>query len=139
MLWWTGVVALIVGLGYWLTRRDWRFGIPVVGVLTTWLPWFRFDNRQIFLYYGVSIIPFTIIAMTLVLGKVLGRANAPSARRMTGGVLVASYVVAATACFAFFYPILSDRVISLDAWHSRIWLTYWNKSVPAPGSTTSAP
>jgi hypothetical protein len=29
-------------------------------------------------------------------------------------------------------------VLSLDAWHSRIWLTYWNKSVPAPGASSSS-
>ena len=73
VLWWGGVFCLIIGLGYWLTRRDWRFGIPIVGVLTTWLPWFRYDDRQIFFYYGVSIIPFTVIAVTLMFGKVLGR------------------------------------------------------------------
>ena len=52
MLWWGGVFALFVGLGYWVTRRDWRFGIPIVGVLTTWLPWFRYDDRPIFFYYA---------------------------------------------------------------------------------------
>jgi dolichyl-phosphate-mannose--protein O-mannosyl transferase len=139
ILWWGGVVALFVSLGYWLSRRDWRFGIPIVGVLTTWLPWFKFDNRQIFFYYGVSIIPFTIIAITLVLGKLLGRAGAPYGRRVAGGLLVASFVVTAAAFFAYFYPILSDHVLSLDAWHSRIWLTYWNKAVPAPGATSSSP
>ena len=72
VLWWGGVLALFVAAGYWLTRRDWRFGVPVVGVLTTWLPWFRYDDRQIFFYYAISIIPFTIIAVTLVLGKLIG-------------------------------------------------------------------
>jgi dolichyl-phosphate-mannose-protein mannosyltransferase len=138
VLWWSGVVALFVGLGYWLTRRDWRFGIPIVGVLTTWLPWFRFDNRQIFFYYGVSIIPFTVIAITLVLGKLLGRVGAPYGRRLAGALVVAAFVVSTASCFAYFYPIWSDRVLSLDAWHSRIWLTYWNKSVPAPGASTSS-
>jgi dolichyl-phosphate-mannose-protein mannosyltransferase len=139
VLWWGGVLALFAGLGYWLTRRDWRFGVPIVGVLTTWLPWFKYDDRQIFFYYGISIIPFTLIAVTLILGKVLGRAGAGYARRMTGGLVVATFVVGAAVSFAYFYPILSDRILTQDDWHSRIWLTYWNKSVPAPGSTTSAP
>jgi dolichyl-phosphate-mannose-protein mannosyltransferase len=138
VLWWSGVVALFVGLGYWLTRRDWRFGVPIVGVLTTWLPWFQFDNRQIFFYYGVSIIPFTVIAITLVLGKLLGRVGAPYGRRLAGALVVAAFVVSTASCFAYFYPIWSDRVLSLDAWHSRIWLTYWNKSVPAPGASSSS-
>ena len=111
VLWWGGVVALFVGLGYWVTRRDWRFGIPIVGVLTTWLPWFKFDNRQIFFYYGVSIIPFTIIAITLVLGKILGRAGAGSSRRLVGAIIVATFVIATASCFVYFYPILADRLL----------------------------
>src|SRR5699024_4461788 len=28
ILWWGGVAALVIGFGYWLTKRDWRFGLP---------------------------------------------------------------------------------------------------------------
>ncbi|MEJ7741547.1 MAG: phospholipid carrier-dependent glycosyltransferase [Nocardioidaceae bacterium] len=87
LLWWAGVLSLVLGLGYWLTRRDWRFGVPVVGVLTTWLPWFQYADRQIFLFYAVAIVPFTVIAVTLVLGKILGRSDSSYPRRVdrTGG------------------------------------------------------
>ncbi len=137
VLWWGGVGALFVGLGLWLSRRDWRFGIAIVGVLATWLPWFRYANRQIFFYYGVSIIPFTIIGVTLLLGRVLGRADAPYRRRLIGAISAATFVVAVAACFAYFYPVLSDHILPLDDWRQRIWLTYWNKTVPAPGSFSS--
>jgi dolichyl-phosphate-mannose-protein mannosyltransferase len=138
VLWWGGALALFVGCGYWVLRRDWRFGVAIVGVLTTWLPWFRYDDRQIFYYYGISIIPFTIIAVSLVLGKILGRNSASYQRRMVGALVTAAFLVAVTACFVYFYPIWTDRLISLDDWRQHIWLTYWNKSVPAPPSLSSS-
>ncbi len=125
VLWWGGVLALFVALGYWLTRRDWRFGIAIVGVLTTWLPWFRYDDRQIFYYYAVSIIPFTIIAVTLVLGKLLGRADASTTHRRLGAVVAGAFVVAVAVNFAYFYPILTDHLLSNQQWHDRMWLTHW--------------
>jgi dolichyl-phosphate-mannose-protein mannosyltransferase len=125
VLWWGGVVALIIGLGYWLSRRDWRFGIPIVGVLTGWLPWFRYDQRPIFFYYAVAIIPFTVIGVTLVLGKILGRADAPSRRRLIGVLTVGAFVFLVAANFAFFYPILSNGLLTNKAWNERMWLTHW--------------
>jgi dolichyl-phosphate-mannose-protein mannosyltransferase len=125
VLWWGGFFCLVAGLGYWLTRRDWRFGIAIVGVLTTWLPWFRYDDRQIFYYYGVSIIPFTIIATTLILGKVLGRADATPVRRAVGATIGGLFVIGVALNFAYFYPILTDHVLTNSAWNDRMWLTHW--------------
>ncbi len=125
VLWWGGVIALIIGLGYWLTRRDWRFGLPIVGVLTGWLPWFRYDQRPIFFYYAVAIVPFTVIAVTLVLGKMLGRADASQRRRLVGVLSVGAFFFLVAANFAYFYPILTDGLLSNRAWNDRMWLTHW--------------
>ena len=125
VLWWGGVLALFVAAGYWLTRRDWRFGIPVVGVLTTWLPWFRYDDRQIFFYYAISIIPFTIIAVTLV-HREADRATAairPGERSAT--VLSGVFVLAVAVNFIYFYPILTDHLLTNADWHDRMWMTKW--------------
>ena len=46
-------------------RRDWRFGIPVVGVLSGWLPWFQYDSRPLFFFYAIMIIPFSVMAVAL--------------------------------------------------------------------------
>ena len=138
VLWWGGVVALVIAAGYWVMRRDWRFGVALVGLAATWLPWLRYDNRQIFFYYGVSIIPFTVIAVTLVLGKMLGPAGATQARRMLGSVAAAAFVVCVAASFVYFYPILSHQVMSIEDWRDRLWLTYWNKSVADPSSSSSS-
>ena len=125
VLWWGGVLALFVSVGYWVSRRDWRFGIAVVGVLTTWVPWFWNDTRPIFFYYAIATIPFTVIAVTLVLGKLLGARTAPYARRLTGSLAVGLCVLAVAVNFVYFYPIWSNGLLSNDDWNDRMWLTKW--------------
>lgn len=125
VLWWGGVIALIIGLGYWVSRKDWRFGMPIVCVLGGWLPWFRYDQRPIFFYYAVAIIPFTVIAVTLVLGKTIGRADASERRRMVGVLVAGVFVLLVAANFAYFYPILSDHLLTNAEWNRRMWLTHW--------------
>jgi dolichyl-phosphate-mannose--protein O-mannosyl transferase len=120
------VFALFAGLAYWVTRRDWRFGIPLVGVLTTWLPWLRYDTRPIFYYYGVAIIPFTVIAVTLVLGKILAPAGATYNRKVVGIVAVATFVAAVGLNFIYFYPIWTNGLLTNQQWNDRMWLTHWH-------------
>ncbi len=125
VLWWGGVFALFVGLGYWLTRRDWRFGVPLVGVLTTWLPWVRYDDRPIFFYYGVSIVPFTVIGITLLLGKIMGKPGSSYNRRLIGHGAAALFVLAVAVNFIYFYPILTNGLLTNSEWNNRMWLTHW--------------
>jgi dolichyl-phosphate-mannose-protein mannosyltransferase len=124
-LWWGGVFALFIGLAYWVSRRDWRFGIPLVGVLTTWLPWLRYDTRPIFFYYGVAIIPFTVICVTLVLGKMLAPAGASYQRRLVGTISVGVFVALVALNFIYFYPILTNQLLTNAQWNDRMWLTHW--------------
>ncbi|UYM06599.1 dolichyl-phosphate-mannose--protein mannosyltransferase [Solicola gregarius] len=125
VIWWVGVAALIGAAWQWIVRRDWRFGIPVLGVATTWLPWFQYDDRPIFSFYTVAILPFTIIAITLVMGVVFGGPRASPARRRWGAVAIGTYVALAVAAFAYFYPILAYQIISLDHWNQLIWFNRW--------------
>src|SRR5690606_30426206 len=71
-LWWGAVIALVAAAILWFGGRDWRFGIPVVGVLSNWLPWFQYTDRPQFLFYAITIIPFSVMAVALVFGRLLG-------------------------------------------------------------------
>ncbi len=71
-LWWGAVIALVAAVILWVGGRDWRFGIPVVGVLSNWLPWFQYTDRPQFLFYAITIIPFSVMAVALVFGRLLG-------------------------------------------------------------------
>ena len=85
--------ALLYALAMWIGARDWRFGVAIVGVASTWLPWLQYDTRPIFLFYAVTILPFVVLALTLAIGKMIGSSRAPSPRRTTGVVVGGSFVV----------------------------------------------
>lgn len=125
VLWWAGVGALLYAVTAWVGRRDWRFGLPVVGVLATWLPWFRFDERPIFLFYAVVLVPFTVVAVTLLLGRVLGPPGSSAARRRTGAAVAGGFVVLVALNFAWFWPVWTHGLLTTAQWLQRIWFTEW--------------
>jgi hypothetical protein len=124
-VWWGGTLALIYSAFAWVGRRDWRYGVVVVGVLVTWLPWLRYDDRPIFSYYAIVIEPFLVIGLTLVLGRILGPATASYERRRLGAVVAGAYLVLVLAVFAWFWPIWTDQLITTPQWLQRIWFHSW--------------
>ena len=125
VLWWGATAALVYSVYAWIARRDWRYGLVVVGVASTWLPWFRYDDRPIFSYYAVSILPFMIIGLTLLLGTVLGGPRASANRRMWGTGVVGAFVVLVVVNFAWFWPIYTGELITTPEWLERIWFRQW--------------
>ncbi|MGI8614815.1 MAG: dolichyl-phosphate-mannose--protein mannosyltransferase [Nocardioidaceae bacterium] len=125
VLWWAAVPALVLSLWQWLVRRDWRFAVPIVAVGASWLPWFRYDDRPIFLFYATAIIPFSCAALAMVCGVVLGPADAARKRRLAGLGLIVALVTGVVICFAFFYPIWSDALLTHTQWQSRMWFNRW--------------
>lgn len=122
-LWWFAAVALVVAAVWWLGGRDWRFGVPVVAVAATWLPWFQYTARPLFFFYAIAIVPFSVIALALVLGLVLGKVGSPG-RRL--GAVVAGLVVALVILnFGYLYPILTDHLLPYNDWLTRMWLHSW--------------
>jgi dolichyl-phosphate-mannose-protein mannosyltransferase len=123
-LWWAAIFALVAAAILWIGARDWRFGIPVVGVLAGWLPWFAYDERPLFFFYAVAFLPLSAMAVALCLGRILGGARAGD-RRMVGGILVGAYVALVAANFAYLYPILTDELLPYPTWLSRMWFKSW--------------
>ena len=124
-LWWGGAIALVYALFAWVARRDWRFGLAVVGAASTWLPWLRYDDRPIFSFYAVATIPFTVIATTLLIGHLVGSSRASLRRRMYGAVAAGTFVVLVVVNFAWFWPIYTDELITTREWLQRIWFRAW--------------
>ncbi len=125
LLWWGGVLALVHAGFAWVAQRDWRYGVAVVGVLSTWLPWLRFADRPIFSYYAVAIIPFTVVAVTLLLGRLVGGRRASYRRRLWGTVAAGTFVLLVLLNFAYFWPIYTDELITRTEWLRRIWFRVW--------------
>lgn len=124
LLWWVGAACLLVSVVFWLARRDWRFGVVVVGVASTWLPWFQYTDRPQFLFYAITIVPFTVLALCLVMGLVLGP-PVPGSRRRVGAVVCGVFVALVVLNFAFFYPVWTNALLTREQWLDRMWLRTW--------------
>jgi dolichyl-phosphate-mannose-protein mannosyltransferase len=124
ILWWVAVLALVAALLLWVGGRDWRYGIPVVGVASAWLPWFQYDSRPLFFFYAIMIIPFSVMAVSLVAGRILGDARSGD-RRLLGGIVVGVFVAVVIANFAYLYPILTDELLPYPRWLTRMWFRSW--------------
>ncbi|WP_432482788.1 dolichyl-phosphate-mannose--protein mannosyltransferase [Kineococcus esterisolvens] len=137
VLWWAGVAALVVLLWCWALRRDWRAGAVLAGYAATYLPWFQYQQRTIFTFYAVVLVPFVVLGVVYVLGLVLGPdpgtavlrggkgVEAALSRRRRGALAAGVVVVGCVACFAFFWPIYTAEVIPYEEWQRRMWLPSW--------------
>ncbi|PIF03061.1 MAG: dolichyl-phosphate-mannose--protein mannosyltransferase [Propionibacterium sp.] len=123
ILWWLAAVALIVGLFYWVSGKDWRFSVPVLGTAAAWLPWFMYAERPIFFFYSIVFLPFTVSGLAMVFGKILGPANEP--KRRSGAIAVGVLMVLVIINFAFIYPILTDQLMPRPHWLYRMWFRTW--------------
>jgi len=125
VIWWAGVLAAVYALAMWVGARDWRFGVVVVGVASTWLPWLRYDDRPIFFFYAIATLPFLVLGLTLAMGKLIGPSRLPSPRRTRGIVIAGSFVVVAMLNFAWFWPVLSYDLLTRSEWLDRLWFSRW--------------
>jgi dolichyl-phosphate-mannose--protein O-mannosyl transferase len=78
-----------------------------------------------FFFYTLPALPFLVLAVTYVLGVVLGPSTASRERRLTGALIVAAYVAVVAATFAYFYPIYTSEPLTYAQWHARMWLQTW--------------
>ncbi|MDK1360139.1 phospholipid carrier-dependent glycosyltransferase [Arthrobacter sp. zg-Y1219] len=125
LIWWAAAFSLLVLLFAWIGRRDWRAGAILAGVAAGYLPWFAYPERTTFFFYAVSFEPFLILALTWVLGLVLGRATDPITRRRLGAAAVALFLLAAVLMTAFFLPVWTAETIPYSDWRRRMWMPSW--------------
>jgi dolichyl-phosphate-mannose-protein mannosyltransferase len=124
VIWWTGVLALVAAAVTWITTRSWRWGVPVVGALICWAPWFLNDDRPIFSFYAVTVVPFTIIAISLVADAMVRTAPSGALRRVSV-TTIGVFVVTVALTFWYFHPLYVDDLVPYDSWRDRMWLSRW--------------
>ncbi len=124
-LWWLAVPILGWSLWRALVGRDWRYTAVLVAYGAGFLPWFIDIDRQMYFFYMAPLAPFLVMAVTLVLGEILGPARAGIERRKTGLLLVALYVGLVVANFVWLWPILTGVPITEARWDAELWLPSW--------------
>jgi len=123
VVWWLGSAATVACAAMWLWERSWRYGLVLAMIAALWLPWFRFDDRPIFSFYAVAMLPFMIAAMCLVLRDVWDTSGVVARRVLLGGIGV--YVVVAVGLFWWFHPVLTGETMPREAWLARMWFRAW--------------
>lgn len=124
-LWWTFLAASAVCLWRSVINRDWRALAILLCAAAAIVPWMFYPNRTTYFFYALPALPFLVLAVTLVLGMILGSDRARVSRRLTGALIVGVYVVLVVVAFVYFYPIYSGETIPFDDWHNRIWFDSW--------------
>lgn len=125
VVWWTGAVATLAGIGSWIATKDWRWSVPIFGVAATWLPWLPVNDRPIFQFYAVATLPFLIIATSLAVCLLFEQQKSRRGRRWVVAGAVALVALAAVA-FCYWYPIYTDGLISYDSWRDHMRIHGWH-------------
>ncbi|WP_327721415.1 phospholipid carrier-dependent glycosyltransferase [Streptomyces sp. NBC_00490] len=125
LLWWSACCALVYLLYRWALRRDWRSGAVLCAVGAGYLPWFLYQDRTIFSFYAVAFVPYLCLAVTMMLGALLGPPGATGERRTLGAVAAGVLVLLIVWNFAYFFPAYTGQTIPYADWRARMWLDSW--------------
>lgn len=125
VIWWGAALALLLVLWAAVAGRDWRAWAILSGYLATYAPWLIYLDRTVFTFYTVALAPFVVLALTYVLGRLLGPASM-SLRERGPGIAVAAFIVLlALAAAAWLWPVWTSQWISYETWQWRMLLPTW--------------
>lgn len=136
VLWWAGMIGLVV-VGWAAVRgRDWRAWTVLAGYAALWLPWFAYPDRTTFTFYAVALAPFVALSATYLLAAMLGWSPATAgdpdgallggaSRRAVGTWLAAVIVLLVLTAAFFFWPVWTAQAIPYEHWRLRMWLPTW--------------
>ncbi len=123
LIWWAGIIALLIVVYFAVARRH-SAALPIaVAFAAGWVPWLFFAERTTFSFYSVVFIPYTVMALSLVL--YYANENVQSNKPIAWRWPTLSFVIVAAVLTAFFYPILTGQSISYEMWQLRMWLPSW--------------
>ncbi|GAB3846784.1 dolichyl-phosphate-mannose--protein mannosyltransferase [Nesterenkonia populi] len=126
LIWWTGLVAVVIVLLLWLGRRDWRYGAVLSGYAAGYAVWLLFPDRTMFFFYTISFHPFLILAVTVLAALVLGMGDTSrDSVRQRNTVLVTCFALLCVAVSVFFWPVWTAELIPYDQWQWRMWIDSW--------------
>ena len=132
-IWWVGIPAMLFVAFLWVARRDWRASLVLVGFAAGFLPWLPLSSRTMFYFYALPLFPFEIIAITLVIGLILGKDPQPGDdekvrdRRVLASIGVGAYLMLVFINFVWLHPILTGDLLSPGGWAARVsdWFPGW--------------
>jgi dolichyl-phosphate-mannose-protein mannosyltransferase len=124
-LWFLFAPALLWLVWRIAARRDPAALTVAVGIAAGWGTWFLNPERTMFVFYMAPVLPFFVLAVTLLLQDVLGRPGPDPWRRQVGLGVMSLYLAMVAATFVFFYPVLAGRPLTHADWLLRMWFPSW--------------
>ena len=121
IIWWFGLIALFITLGYFITRRERGAGLILLALLSNYLPWLLFPERTTFYFYAIAFLPYLILAITYSI-KLYLEDEAKQPKRIQN---VYAALGLTALIFAYFAPVYLGIVLTYDDWYSRMWLPSW--------------
>jgi dolichyl-phosphate-mannose--protein O-mannosyl transferase len=125
LIWWSGVLAILLLVINFLRSRNWRAGTIVILFLAGWAPWLMFPERTMFYFYSVVYLPFLVIAIAYIANLIyLGIAARDSDKKVfliIGSILL----IIVIGISVFFYPVWTGMQIPKDDWLLRMWFRNW--------------
>jgi dolichyl-phosphate-mannose--protein O-mannosyl transferase len=128
ILWWSGVIAIAIIFGYWISRREWHSGLLLLSLAAGYLPWFL-QKRTVFTFYVIAFEPFLILIIVYCLKLFLeprsdGPDQEPQIPKYRQWISYA-YVGLVAANFFYFLPLYIGGTITYDHWFHLMWLQSW--------------
>ena len=115
ILWWAATLALLVTIGFWVSKRDKQAEILLVVIGASYLPWFAIQERTMFSFYAIAFEPFLLLTLVYLLYKIVKN------QRRIATVFAAIVLVN----FLYFLPIFLGLPITYNSWKDRMWLPSW--------------
>ncbi len=131
LIWYAGVAAsgflLYLFVRGLIERRPiaWVLTIPLVGLAITYAPWLMFPDRTKYQFYTITMLPFVILALVLVLRHMAGRPEDPLHRRQSGQRTVWIILALALLLSIFFYPVWTGVMVPYEFWLIHNWMPRW--------------
>lgn len=129
-IWWLTVPVIAWALWCLIIRRDRRFGIPLVAFAAGFIPWLIAYDRQMYFFYAIPMVPFTIVLIALTLGLIgntTTKVQVPGIKAPVslGSVITIGYLALVIVSFIYFSPLFYGTLITEDHYNSLMWLRSW--------------
>lgn len=125
IIWWASTAAVLY-LVYRLMRwREWKVGFILMGMVAGYLPWMLYLGRTVFQFYTIAFEPYMLLALTFVIGLILGTRTDESWRRVSGIRVVAIFLGIAVLVSVFYWPLWTGMQVDYAYLRVHWWLDSW--------------
>jgi dolichyl-phosphate-mannose--protein O-mannosyl transferase len=121
LIWWFGLVAIAITIGYFISRRERVAGLILLALFANYLPWLLFPERTTFYFYAISFFPYLVLAIIYSIKLFLEDESQRIKRTQTVNVALGLTAL----IFAYFAPVYLAIVLTYDEWFARMWLPSW--------------